>query len=81
MGMKTALSIPDALFEAAEEFAAKEKLSRSQLYCRAMEQYLAVRKREAMREQMREALLHIDQTPDPAWEEAQRQAFLRSEWK
>ena len=79
--MKTALSIPDSLFKAAEEFAAKEKVSRSQLYSRAMEQYLAVRKKEAMREQMREALLHIDQTPDPAWEEVRRQAFLRSEWK
>ena len=79
--MKTALSIPDSLFKAAEEMAAKEKLSRSQLYSRAMEQYLTVRKKESMREQMREALLHIDQTPDPAWEEARRQAFLRSEWK
>jgi metal-responsive CopG/Arc/MetJ family transcriptional regulator len=79
--MKTALSIPDALFQAADELAAKEKLSRSQLYARAMEQYLATRKKENMREEMREALRHIDQTPDPAWEEAQRLALLRSEWK
>ena len=79
--MKTALSIPDALFQAADELAAKEKVSRSQLYARAMEQYLATRKKENMREEMREALRHIDQTPDPAWEEAQRLALLRSEWK
>ena len=79
--MKTALSIPDALFQAADELAAKEKVSRSQLYSRAMEQYLATRKKENMREEMREALRHIDQTPDPAWEEAQRLALLRSEWK
>ncbi len=81
MGMKTALSIPDALFEAAEKQASEERVSRSELYARAMRQYLFSRQEHELRERMREALKHIDQTPDPAWEEARRQAFLRSEWK
>ena len=79
--MKTAISIPDRLFQAAEKLAAKEKVSRSELYARAMENYLSATKEKALKEQMREALKHIDQTPDPAWEEARRQAFLRAEWK
>ena len=79
--MKTAVSIPDALFEAAEKQAKKEHVSRSQLYAQAMEEYLAARRRQSRKEQMREALKHIDQTPDPAWEEARRQALLRSEWE
>ena len=81
MGMKTALSIPDRLFQAAEKQAAEEKVSRSELYARAMERYLFSQQEHTLREQMREALKHIDQTPDPAWEEARRQAFLRAEWK
>lgn len=35
--MKTAVSIPDPLFEAAEQLARRHKLSRSQLYARALE--------------------------------------------
>ena len=80
-GMKTALSIPDALFEAADKLAAKEKVSRSQLYARAVEQYLTTRKKEDMRERMIEALRHIDQTLDPPWDEAQRQALIGNERK
>jgi len=79
--MKTALSIPDALFKAADKQAADEKVSRSELYARAMKQYLESLQDMTLKEQMREALKHIDQTPDPAWEEARRQAFLRAEWK
>jgi metal-responsive CopG/Arc/MetJ family transcriptional regulator len=79
--VKTAVSIPDELFKEADGQAAKEKVSRSALFARAMEQYLASQKRTARKEQMREALKHIDQTPDPAWEEARRQALLRAEWK
>ncbi len=39
--MKTAISIPDALFEAAEKLAEKLGLSRSELYQRAVAQLLA----------------------------------------
>ncbi len=39
--MKTAISIPDPLFEAAELLARRLKLSRSQLYARALESMLA----------------------------------------
>ena len=38
--MKTAISIPDTLFEAAERMAHRLAISRSELYARAMAEYL-----------------------------------------
>ena len=38
--MKTAISLPDQLFKRAEEYAAMQSLSRSQLYAQALEAYL-----------------------------------------
>ena len=40
-GMKTAISIPDDLFQAAEALAAELSQSRSQLYSRAVREYVA----------------------------------------
>ena len=39
--MKTAISLPDSVFEEAEQFANKVNKSRSQLYVVAIEEYLA----------------------------------------
>ncbi len=39
--MKTAVSIPDPLFEAAERLAKRLRIPRSQLYARAIERYLS----------------------------------------
>ena len=39
-GVKTAISLPDELFQAAEEAARKLGLSRSALYARAIREYL-----------------------------------------
>ena len=38
--MKTAISLPDALFERAERVAEQMNLNRSQLYARALQEYL-----------------------------------------
>ena len=40
-GMKTAISIPDDVFQEAERLAAALKQSRSQLYSRAVREYVA----------------------------------------
>ncbi len=39
--MKTAISLPNALFEAAEELAHRLGISRSELYARALSEYVA----------------------------------------
>ena len=38
--MKTAISLPDPLFDAAEAFAASHSLTRSELYRRALAEFL-----------------------------------------
>ena len=46
--MKIAVSVPDALFERAEEFAARLGLKRSQLYARAVEEFLLAHDEDAV---------------------------------
>jgi len=41
LGMKTAISIPDDVFAAADKLARERGQSRSQLYSRAVREYLA----------------------------------------
>lgn len=46
--VKIAVSVPDALFERAEEFAARLGLKRSQLYARAVEEFLLAHDEDAV---------------------------------
>ena len=48
--MKTAISIPDPLFKAAERAAKREKVSRSRLYAKALASYLKSQQDEAIKE-------------------------------
>ncbi len=41
LGMKTAVSVPNEVFERAERLAKRLKVSRSELYSRALREYLA----------------------------------------
>lgn len=50
--MKTAISIPDRLFESAEEFAKRWGMSRSELYAKALDAYLAEHKTEGITERL-----------------------------
>lgn len=48
--MKTAISIPDNLFEAAEKVARRLGISRSELYQRAVARYLEQQSRDVVRD-------------------------------
>jgi hypothetical protein len=48
--VKTAISVPDALFEEAERVAKKRRISRSRLYARALEEHLARTRSDEIRE-------------------------------
>ena len=50
--MKTAISIPDETFEAAEQFAKRLGLSRSELYATAVAEYLARQRAAGVRERL-----------------------------
>ena len=50
ISMKTAISIPDALFNAAERLAKRMGISRSELYQKAVEAYLKKYRQESVTE-------------------------------
>lgn len=50
--MKTAISIPDDLFEAAEKMAKRLKISRSELYQRAVTHFLQQQGSDIVRESL-----------------------------
>ncbi|MDH5628356.1 MAG: ribbon-helix-helix domain-containing protein, partial [Candidatus Krumholzibacteria bacterium] len=50
--MKTAISVPDNLFEAAEKVARRLGISRSELYQRAIAQYLERKGGDIVRERL-----------------------------
>jgi predicted transcriptional regulator len=67
--MKTAISIPDSLFEAADTVAERMGISRSLLYQRAVEQYLKAQGQDIIRESLDEVYEDEDTSRlDPAIE-------------
>ncbi len=78
--MKTAISIPDTVYEHAEELARRLGKSRSQLYSEAVAEYVARHDPEAMTEDMNRVCDEVDIHPDPAWSEAANRILERTEW-
>jgi metal-responsive CopG/Arc/MetJ family transcriptional regulator len=50
--MKTAISLPDPLFERAEAYAQSQSLNRSELYARALEEFLERHAHDAITAQL-----------------------------
>jgi metal-responsive CopG/Arc/MetJ family transcriptional regulator len=69
--MKTAISIPDHVFRAAERLAKQMRVSRSRLYAQALERYLTDHDREHLTEQLNDACEKVDTSLDPALRRAQ----------
>jgi metal-responsive CopG/Arc/MetJ family transcriptional regulator len=80
MGMKTAISIPDDLFEGAESLARQTKKSRSRLFRDALKEYLARHTPDQVTEAMDNALAELRPTVDPFVSTSARRILERSEW-
>jgi predicted transcriptional regulator len=52
--MKTAISIPDEEFESAEKLASRLRISRSELYRKALTEFVARRSSEGITEKLNE---------------------------
>jgi hypothetical protein len=65
--MKTAVSIPDKLYTQAEELADSMGLPRSQLFAKALEEFLKAHRREAVTEKLDQVYgpVAADTTPLP----------------
>ncbi len=59
--MKTAISVPDAVFREAERFARRARKSRSQLYTDAVREYLERHAPDAITEAMNRAWDQVGQ--------------------
>lgn len=78
--MKTAVSIKNSVFERAEKYAKKAKISRSQLYSDAIEEYLAKRDEQALIDQVNAVCEKVDTSLDPFWKRAQARILKKEEW-
>jgi len=80
--VKTAISIPDSLFTAAEQLARRLGISRSELFQRAMRAYLKDHKTKGIIEALNTvyASKDSDQGLDPVLELLQGASIAREEW-
>jgi metal-responsive CopG/Arc/MetJ family transcriptional regulator len=78
--MKIAVSIPDDVFEEAEQLARRTKRSRSEVYSRALAEYLARHAPDRVTEAMDRALAEIGEPADRFVRLASRRVLTRSDW-
>lgn len=77
--MKVAISLPDPIFAAAEKLADRMRVSRSQLYAQAIEEFLGKRQDALITERLN-ALYDSGNPIDPALAKAQLEAIGHEAW-
>ncbi|HXA29230.1 MAG TPA: hypothetical protein VN193_10845 [Candidatus Angelobacter sp.] len=78
--MKTAISIPDATFQAAERVAKRLDLSRSELYARAVARFVAEHSAEGVTAALDRVYAEQPSAVDPLLAELQRASVAAEEW-
>ncbi len=78
--MKTAISLPDAVFHAAERQAKRAQKSRSQLYAEALAEYLDRHAPDEVTEAMNQVVDQLSDAPDPFVRAAAQSVLARVEW-
>jgi metal-responsive CopG/Arc/MetJ family transcriptional regulator len=78
--MKTAISLPDELFKAAESLAGRLGVSRSRLYATALEEYLSRHQTRRVSERLDAVYGTESSTLAPPITVAQSKLLKRSEW-
>jgi metal-responsive CopG/Arc/MetJ family transcriptional regulator len=79
-GMKTAVSVPDEVFDAAERLARRTKRSRSRVFSDALREYVARHSPEEVTDAVNKACAEIGDTRDRFVAEAARHILERTEW-
>jgi metal-responsive CopG/Arc/MetJ family transcriptional regulator len=78
--MKTAVSIPNDVFEGAERLARRTRKSRSRLFSDALREYLARHTPDQVTVAMNRACAELGEQTDPFVSSAGRRVLERSEW-
>ena len=78
--MKIAVSVPDDVFEEAEQLARRMKRSGSEVHSRAVAEYVARHAPDRVTEAMDRALAEIRESTDQFVRAASRRVLRHSDW-
>jgi len=78
--MKTAISIPNSIFEAAEKLSKRFGISRSQLYAKAVTEYLRDHQKDGLTEKLNEIYEKESSELDPICYALQFSSLQKYEW-
>jgi metal-responsive CopG/Arc/MetJ family transcriptional regulator len=78
--MKTAVSVPDDVFEGAERLARREGRSRSEVYSAALREYVARHATDEIVEALDHVVAEIGEGIDPFVSAASRQTLDVTDW-
>jgi metal-responsive CopG/Arc/MetJ family transcriptional regulator len=78
--MKVAVSIPDEVFAEAEDLAKRLKTSRSDIYSRALNEFLQRHTPDRVTESMNDVISTVGEATDPFAKHAARRVLRRVEW-
>ncbi len=78
--MKTAISLPDELFESADALAERLGISRSELYATAVAEYVAKHRDEDVTARLNEVYGDESSGIDPRLRSAQARSVSSTEW-
>jgi metal-responsive CopG/Arc/MetJ family transcriptional regulator len=78
--MKTAISLPDSIFEEAEALARELGVSRSELYTKALKAYLRKYNRNQMLNQLNTVYSEESSELDPVLAKLQFMSLPREDW-
>ncbi len=79
-GMKTAISLPDALFTSGDRLAKRLGVSRSELYARALAEFVAKHKGSDVTRRLDAVYAEAESHVDPATMAAQLKTLPRESW-
>jgi metal-responsive CopG/Arc/MetJ family transcriptional regulator len=78
--MKTAVSVPDEIFEKVERFARKTKRSRSEVFSAALREYIARHAPDEVTDAINRAVDQIGDQKDEFVAAAARRVLEKTEW-
>ena len=78
--VKTAISIPDPIFKEAEKAAKRLGMSRSELYARAVAEFVQILKRDGIKGQLDKIYAEEDSALDSSLAKMQSASVFRENW-
>jgi metal-responsive CopG/Arc/MetJ family transcriptional regulator len=80
MSMKTAVSVPDELFRMADATAHRLKISRSELYARALAEFLRTQSGQSITERLNDVYSRRTAKVDSGLHRAQLKSMEKDAW-